>query len=88
MESVVTVNLPVVFEVPQTSVWSDSFGGASRQLLDKLNKEAKPNARLFLDRTNLDAFKAYQETGLLRADLRFARAPSRADWGISFHQRF
>ncbi|MBF95297.1 MAG: hypothetical protein CMH58_09090 [Myxococcales bacterium] len=62
------------------------WGGASRQLLDKLNKEAKPNARLFLDRTNLDAFKAYQETGLLRADLRFARGPSRADWGISFHQ--
>tara|TARA_Y100001934_G_scaffold277428_1_gene376242 strand:+ start:353 stop:1078 length:726 start_codon:yes stop_codon:yes gene_type:complete len=62
------------------------WGGASRQLLDQLNREAKPKARLFLDRTNLDAFKAYQEIGYLRADLRFARGPSRADWGISFHQ--
>ena len=62
------------------------WGGASRQLLDQLNRDAKTNARLFLDRTNLDAFKAYQETGLLRSDLRFARGPSGADWGISFHQ--
>lgn len=62
------------------------WGGASRQLLDLLNREAKPNARLFLDRTNRDAFSAYQASGKLRPDLRFARGPSGSDWAVSFHQ--
>ena len=41
---------------------------------------------IFWDRTNEDAFKAYQREGLLRSDLRFTMNLSRADWWFAFHQ--
>ena len=39
------------------------WGGASRQLLAQINEEAKQGAVIFWDRTNEDAFKAYQREG-------------------------
>jgi hypothetical protein len=62
------------------------WGGGSRPLFQQLNAEAKPGDRLFLDRTNRDAFTTYQATGVLRRDLRFSARPSGADWAMSFHQ--
>ena len=62
------------------------WGGASRQLLAQINEEAKQGAVIFWDRTNEDAFKAYQREGLLRSDLRFTMNLSRADWWFAFHQ--
>lgn len=62
------------------------WGGASRQLLDHINAEAKRGASLFLDRTNREAFNAYKEEGLIREDLRFSRGLRGADWLVNFHQ--
>ena len=62
------------------------WGGASRQLLAKINKEARKDAYIFCDRTNQDAFKAYQRDGLLRQDLRFTLNMGNAHWWFAFHQ--
>ena len=62
------------------------WGGASIELLDRINREAKQGALIFCDRTNEDAFKAYQRDGLLRRDLRFTLRIGQADWWMAFNQ--
>tara|TARA_Y100001978_G_C23313811_1_gene255117 strand:- start:44 stop:487 length:444 start_codon:yes stop_codon:yes gene_type:complete len=62
------------------------WGGASRPLLKRINAEAKHGALIFCDRTNQDAFRAYQRDGLLRQDLRFTLNMGNAQWWFAFHQ--
>ena len=62
------------------------WGGASRQLLAHVNAEAKKGAKVFWDRTNETAGKAYKRTGALREDLRFVGSVHGADWMLAFHQ--
>ena len=63
------------------------WGGDGRSLLSIVNEQAAPNASLFTHRMNWEDFHAYQENGLLRADIRFAADLRHADWALTFHQR-
>ncbi|MBI5509734.1 MAG: glycosyltransferase family 39 protein [Deltaproteobacteria bacterium] len=63
------------------------WGGDGRPLLAVVNDEAAQNASLFTHRMNFDAFRAYQEDGLLRRDIRFAADVRHADWALTYHQR-
>jgi 4-amino-4-deoxy-L-arabinose transferase-like glycosyltransferase len=62
------------------------WGGAARGLLATLNSQAGRGARIFCDRTNKEAFEAYQRAGLLRSDLKFTMQIGRADQWLVFHQ--
>jgi 4-amino-4-deoxy-L-arabinose transferase-like glycosyltransferase len=62
------------------------WGGGVRPGLAHINRHAKRSARVFGDRMNEDAFKAYQRDGLLRSDLRFTVQMNQADWWFAFHQ--
>ena len=63
------------------------WGGDGRSLLPIVNDQARPNASLFTHRMNWDDFRAYQENGLLRPDVRFSSELRQADWALTFHQR-
>jgi 4-amino-4-deoxy-L-arabinose transferase-like glycosyltransferase len=63
------------------------WGGDGRPLLSVINERAAPGASLFTHRMNWDDFRAYQENGLLRADIRFTAELRRADWALTYHQR-
>jgi 4-amino-4-deoxy-L-arabinose transferase-like glycosyltransferase len=62
------------------------WGGASRSLLEKINKEARQGAVIFCYLTKEDTFLAYQRDGLLRSDLRFTLQMGKAHWWFAFHQ--
>ncbi len=63
------------------------WGGDARGLLPILNEHAAAGARIFPHRMNLDSFRAYQDDGLLRGDLRFTGDLRQADWAFINHQR-
>jgi len=63
------------------------WGGDGLELLDELNAAAGPGATVFTDRMNFDSFRAYQEEGLLREDLRYAADLRGATWALINHQR-
>jgi 4-amino-4-deoxy-L-arabinose transferase-like glycosyltransferase len=51
--------------------WSNNVTG----VLDWLNKNAPPNARVFFHEVTWDSFLAYRKAGLLRDDLQYAAGP-------------
>lgn len=51
--------------------WSNNVTG----VLDWLNENAPPNARVFLHEVNYDSFLAYRANGMLRKDIRYAHGP-------------
>jgi hypothetical protein len=63
------------------------WGYTSRGLLDTLDREAAPGARVFFHDTNLDSFQMDVREGLLRPDLRYASRVDEAEWAACDQQR-
>lgn len=63
------------------------WGYASRGVLEWLNRNAQPNARVCFHRTNYDSFLMYQKDGMLRKDIRYANDPDDADFLVFHYQK-
>ncbi len=63
------------------------WGYATRQTLDRLNREAPPRARVYFQNTTRDAYVIYQRDGLLRKDIRYVGGSGNADIALLEHQK-
>ncbi len=69
----------------QRQFWGDDMVA----VLPALNEHAAPDARVWYQEASLDAVRAYQRDGRLRADLRWADGPGSADLSVyHYHQEF
>ena len=69
----------------QRQYWS----GNVTAVLPWLNAQAPEGARIFFHEVNFESFRAYQQAGLLRGDLRYAAGPGDADYAaLQWHREF
>jgi hypothetical protein len=69
----------------QRQYWSNNVTG----VLPWLNAHAARGARVFFHEVNVESYRAYQQAGALRADIRYASGPSDADYAaLQWHREF
>jgi hypothetical protein len=69
----------------QRQYWSNNVTG----ILPWLNAHAPRGARVFFHEVNVESYRAYQQSGALRVDIRYAAGPSDADYAaLQWHREF
>ena len=69
----------------QRQYWSNNVSG----VLDWVNENAPPRARVYLHEVNPECFRTYQRDGYLRPDLRMGWSPDTADvFAYQYHREF
>ena len=69
----------------QRQYWSNNVTG----VLPWLNAHCPPNARVFFHEVNVESYRAYQQAGLLRADIGYAGGPADAQYAaLQWHREF
>ncbi len=69
----------------QRQYWSNNVTG----VLDWINRNLPPGARLYLHEVNAESFRTYQRDGLLRPDIRLAWWTDEADFtAYQYHREF
>ena len=69
----------------QRQYWSNNVTA----VLPWLNARCPPNARVYFHEVNVESYRAYQQAGLLRADLGYASGPESADYvALQWHREF
>lgn len=69
----------------QRQYWSNNVTG----VLPWLNAHCPPGARVFFHEVNFESYRAYLQSGQLRADIRYAGGPGDADYAaLQWHREF
>ncbi|MFL5430526.1 MAG: hypothetical protein ACJ79M_12990 [Myxococcales bacterium] len=69
----------------QRQYWSNNVTA----VLPWLNAHARRGASVFFHEVNVESYRAYQQSGALRADIRYAAGPSDADYAaLQWHREF
>lgn len=69
----------------QRQYWSNNVTA----VLDWINRHAPPRASVYFHEVNVESFRAYQADGQIRADIRYARSPAKAQIAAyQYHQEF
>jgi hypothetical protein len=69
----------------QRQYWSNNVTA----VLPWLNAHAPRGARVFFHEVNVESYRTYQESGALRADIRYASGPADADYAaLQWHREF
>lgn len=69
----------------QRQYWSNNVTA----VLPWLNAHCPPGARVYFHEVNLESFRTYVLTGMLRPDLRYAASPAGADYvALQWHREF
>ena len=69
----------------QRQYWSGNVTG----VLPWLNAHCPPGARVYFHEVNVESYRAYQQAGLLREDLRYAAGPADAQYAaLQWHREF
>jgi hypothetical protein len=69
----------------QRQYWSNNVTG----VLPWLNAHCPPGARVFFHEVNFESYRAYLQSGQLRADIQYAGGPGDADYAaLQWHREF
>ena len=69
----------------QRQYWSNNVTA----VLPWLNAHCPPGARVFFHEVNVESYRAYQQSGALRPDLRYANGPADSDYAaLQWHREF
>jgi hypothetical protein len=69
----------------QRQYWSNNVTG----VLPWLNSRAPAGARVFFHEVNVESYRAYQQAGLLRADIQYGAGPWDSDYAaLQWHREF
>ncbi len=69
----------------QRQYWSNNVTA----VLPWLNTHCPPGARVYLHEVNVESYRTYVTSGMLRADLRYTRGPAESDYAaLQWHREF